>query len=121
MKYERENIHTLKLNFVLNNQGLVLRVNSLGELGGDGVVRSLVLDDQALVTLHALEDGGLLNGPLANVGPLLLLLALGVLHILLGMRRLPAGLPVICELFEERGLEGGGLRNNGSTWRCLGN
>lgn len=96
---------TLELDFVLNNKRVVLVVNRLGEFGGDGVVSSLVLDDQALVTLHALEHGRLLNGPGSNVCPFLVI----GLDILLCVRRLPSVLPVVCELLEEWRLELGGL------------
>ena len=70
-------------------------------MGGD------ILDDQALVTLHTLVDGGLLDGPLADVGPFLgFVLALGVL---LGARLFPALLPIVGELLEEVGLDLGRL------------
>jgi hypothetical protein len=95
---------TLQLNLILNHQGLALGVNLLGKLGRDGVMGSDVLDNEALVTLHALVDGGLLNRPLADVRPFLV--AGGVL---LGVRRLPPLLPVAGELLKERGLELGGL------------
>ena len=67
-------------------------------MGGD------VLDNKALVALHALVDGGLLNRPLADVRPFLVA-RVG----LLGVRRLPPLLPVAGELLKERGLELGGL------------
>jgi hypothetical protein len=67
---------TLKLDFVLNNESLVLVVNGLGELGGDGMVSGLVLDNQSLVTFHAFEHRRLLNGPSTNVCPLLLIVDL---------------------------------------------
>lgn len=70
------------------------------------MVGGLVLDDQALVALDALVDGRLLDGPLADVSPLLILLAL---QVLLGVGRLPPGLPVVGELLKEGGLEGCGL------------
>jgi hypothetical protein len=75
---------TLRLDLVLNNQGLALVVNLLGELGGDGVVGSGVLYDQTLVTIDTLEDGGLLDSPFANVGPIILRLV-----VLLRVGRLP--------------------------------
>jgi hypothetical protein len=89
----------------LYNKGVALVIDGLGELGGDGVVSSLVLDDQSLVALHALQNRGLLNGPCADVCPLLVI----GLDILLRVRRLPSVLPVVCELLEERRLELGGL------------
>lgn len=103
-------IRTLELGLVLNNQSLALVVNLLGELGGDGVVSGLVLDNQALVALHSLVDGGLLDGPLADVRPLLLLLACA-LEVLLCVGRLPSCLPVIGELLKEWTLEVCGLGN----------
>jgi hypothetical protein len=89
----------------LDDEGLALGVDLLRELGRDGVMGSRVLDDQTLVTLHALVDGRLLDSPLANVGPLLLT---GV--VLLRIGRLPPGLPVVGELLEEGSLELGRLR-----------
>jgi hypothetical protein len=64
-----------------------------------------VLDDQALVALDALEHRGLLDGPLADVRPLLF----GGLVVLLGVRLFPSLVPVVGELLEERGLQLGGL------------
>jgi hypothetical protein len=64
--------HTLKFDLVLNDQRLSFGVNCLCKLGRDGMMGSLVLDYQALVALHALEDSWLLNGPVANVRPLIL-------------------------------------------------
>jgi hypothetical protein len=49
-------MHTLKLNLVLYDQGLALVVNLLWEFGGDGVVSSLILYDQTLVSNHAAEN-----------------------------------------------------------------
>jgi hypothetical protein len=74
----------LRLDLVLNNQGLALVVNLLGEFGGDGVVGSGVLYDQTLVTIDPLEDGRLLDSPFANVGPVILRLV-----VLLRVGRLP--------------------------------
>lgn len=93
----------LKLDFILNHERLVLVVNGCVELGGDGVVSSLVLEHKTLITLEALEDGGLLDLPVANVLPLLL----GVL--LLCVRCLPPRIPAVCELFHEGSLQCGGL------------
>lgn len=101
-------IRTLELDLVLDNKSLALVVNLLGELGGDGVVSGLVLDNQALVSLNSLVDGGLLDSPLANVGPLLLLLACAG-KVLLCVGRLPSCLPVIGELLKEWSLEVCGL------------
>lgn len=101
---------TLKLNLVLDNKGLTLVVKLLGELGRDGMMSSRVLDNETLVTFHALELNGLLNGPLANIGPLLFLFrASGVL---LGMGWLPTLLPAIGELLEEVRLDGAGLESH---------
>lgn len=95
---------TLKLDLVLDDQGLALGVNLLGELGGDGVVGSRVLDNETVVTLHPLVDDGLLNCPLANVGPLLIILA-----VLLSSGWFPPLLPVIGELLQEGRLQLGRL------------
>jgi hypothetical protein len=99
---------TLQLHLVLDDEGLALVLDLLGELGGDGVVSGGVLNHQALITLDALEDMGLLYGPLSNVGPLLVLLV-GAGGVLLSGGRLPAGIPAIGELLKEVGLDGGGL------------
>lgn len=69
------------------------------------MVSSLVLDDETLVALNTLQDGRLLDGPGANVRPLLIV----GLDVLLCVRGLPSALPVVCELLKERGLECGGL------------
>jgi len=96
---------TLKLDLILYDKGLALVINLFGELGGDGVMGGCVLDNQTLITIHALEDGRLFDSPFTNIGPFLFP-ALGVL---LGVGRLPSCLPVICELFDEVTLDFGGL------------
>lgn len=95
----------MRLDLVLNHQGLALVVDLLGELGGDGVVSSGVLHDQTLVTIDTLQDSRLLNGPFTNVSPFIL----GLSVILLRVRRLPPSLPVVGELLKEGSLEGSGL------------
>jgi hypothetical protein len=96
---------TLELDLVLNNEGVALVINGLGELGRDGVVGSCILDDQALVAFHTLQHRRLLDRPGANVGPFLIV----SLDILLGVRGLPPALPVVCELLKEWRLKLGGL------------
>ena len=96
---------TLRLDLILNDEGLALVVNLLGELGRDGVVSGRVLDDETLVALHALQDGRLLDGPLAHVGPVFLRRRI----LLLSMRRGPPGGPVLGELLQERRLQRGRL------------
>jgi hypothetical protein len=81
-----------------------LNYKGLGELGGDGVVGSGVLYDQTLVAIDTLEDRGLLDSPFADVGPVILRLV-----VLLCVGGLPARLPVVRKLLQERSLEGGGL------------
>lgn len=98
---------TLKLDLVLNNQGLVLVVNWLRKLGRNSVVSSRILDNKTSVAFHTLEDMWLLDSPLANVCPLLILL--GTLHVLLCMGWLPSLLPIIRELLEEVCLDVGWL------------
>jgi hypothetical protein len=68
-------------------------------------VSSLVLDNETLVALDALQDSGLLDGPGTDVRPLLVV----GLDVLLCVRGLPSALPVVCELLEEGSLECGGL------------
>lgn len=53
-----------------------------------------ILDDETLVALDALEFVRLLDRPLTNVSPFLLL----TLRVFLGMRGLPSRLPIIGEL-----------------------
>ena len=72
---------TLQLDLVLDDESLALVVNCLWEFGGNSVMSSGVLDDETLVTLHSLEDLWFLNGPLADVLPLLL--DISSLHVLL--------------------------------------
>lgn len=76
---------------------------------------SLVLDDETLVALDALQDSGLLDGPVADVGPLLVV----GLDVLLCVRGLPSALPVVCELLEEGRLECGGLAQLLASMPCL--
>jgi hypothetical protein len=52
---------TLKFDLVLNNQVLALGVNRLRELGRDGMMSSLVLDNETFVTLHSLQNHRLLD------------------------------------------------------------
>lgn len=70
------------------------------------MVSSLVLDNETLIALNALQDSGLLDGPVADVRPLLIV----GLDVLLCVRGLPSALPVVCELLKERSLECGGLQ-----------
>lgn len=98
----------MELDLILDHEGLAFVVNLLGEFGGDGVVSSSILDHQALVSLHSLKDVRLLDRPLSNVGPFLVFVR--VLGVLLGVGRLPAGVPAICELLDKVTLDGGGLR-----------
>jgi len=101
---------TLKLDFVLDDESLALVINLLGELGRDGVVSGRVLDNKTLIALHSLVDGRLLDRPLADIGPFLLIFARAG-HVLLGVRWLPSLLPVVGELLEEASLDGGGLKD----------
>lgn len=70
------------------------------------MVGGLVLDDKALVSFDSLEDVRLFDGPLPDISPLLVLLAL---QVLLGVGRLPPRLPVVGELLKERRLKVRGL------------
>jgi hypothetical protein len=99
---------TLELDFILNNEGLSLVVDLLGKLGRDGVMSGGILDDETFVALHTLVDMGLLNSPFTNVSPFLVLV-LGVLHVLLGMRWLPCCIPTVYELLDKVSLNGGRL------------
>jgi hypothetical protein len=97
----------LKLDFVLNNKGVILVVNGFGKLGGDGMMSSLVFDNQSLVALHTLENRRLLNRPCTNVCPLLVV----GLDVLLRVGGAPSGFPVVGKLLEERCLEFCGLQD----------
>jgi len=107
LEYAREQRRTLELDLVLDDQGLALGVDLLGELGRDGVMGSSVLDNKTGITLNSLVDSRLLNSPLADVGPFLI-----ALHVLLGVRGLPPLVPAVGELLEERSLELCGLQCN---------
>lgn len=74
------------------------------------MVGSGVFQHETLVTLDTLEDGGFLNGPLSNVGPVLLGVRVG----LLGVGGGPSLLPVIGELLDEGSLDGGRLEGQSS-------
>ena len=68
---------------------------------------SWVFYDQTLILLNGLEHMGLLNRPLANIGPFF-----GSLRVfLLCVRGFPACFPVICELLEEICFDIGRLRD----------
>ena len=97
---------TLKFDFVLDNQVLALGINWLGELRRDGVVSSLVLDNETFVAFHALQNHRLLDRPGADILPLLLR---RLVRLLFGVRCFPPRVPVICELLEEGCFEVGGL------------
>jgi hypothetical protein len=85
----------LKLDFILDNQGFALCIDGLWELGRDGMMSSLVFDNETFVTFHTIEDTGFFNSPVANIGPLFLG---ALLLFLFGMRRFPPCVPVIGEL-----------------------
>lgn len=104
---------TLELDFILDDKGLALVIDLLGELGRDGMVSSRVLDNKTLLALHTLIFSRLLNCPLANVGPFLLFTLLRASCVLLGGGGLPTLLPALGELFKERGLKCGGLKGGG--------
>jgi hypothetical protein len=95
----------LELDLVLNNEGLSLVVNFLGELGRDGMMSCGVLDDKTLVAFHALVDMRLLDSPFSNICPFLIFLA-GALGVLLGMGWLPSRLPIVGELLDKVTLDG---------------
>ena len=96
---------TLKLDFILHNQGFAFIVDLLWEFGRDGMVGSSVLDNETLITLHPLEDDWLLDGPFSNICPLLILL-LSTFGVLLGVGRLPSGLPITGKLLYKVTLDG---------------
>ena len=94
----------LVLDLVLNDERLVVELDRLSEGSGDGMVGSLVLGDESLVTLdRGLE--GILYLPLANIAE-----GLCADWSLLGrFRHSPSFTPVVGELFEEGSLDGRGL------------
>lgn len=91
------NVLTLKLDLILNDKVLALRVDGLLEYARDGMMRGRILRDQTLVTVDALEHFRLLVGPLADILPFLFF----TLGVLLRVGDLPPALPVVCKLFEE--------------------
>lgn len=96
---------TLRLDLILNNQGLALVINLLREFRRDSMVGGRVLYNETLVSVDTLEDSGFLNGPFTDVGPVLF--RLGVILLRMGWR--PPRFPIIGELLEERSFEGGRL------------
>ena len=110
MGVRARSILTLKFDLILDNEGLSLVVDLLGEFGRNSMMSCGVLDNKPLVTFHALEDMGFFYSPFSNVCPFLILVrALGVL---LGVRWLPSCLPTICELLDEIGFNGGRLESS---------
>jgi hypothetical protein len=106
----------LELNLVLDNESLALVLNWFWELGRNSMMGRGILNHKTLITLHSLVYIWLLYSPLANICPLLIIIrALGVL---LGMRRLPSLLPVICELLNEVCLESGRLQKSQNKFPC---
>jgi hypothetical protein len=71
------------------------------------MVSSCILNYQALITFHSLEDMWLLDSPLSNVCPFLVLI--GAFGVLLSVRWLPAAFPVLAKLLNEVTLDGGRL------------
>lgn len=63
----------MKLDLILNNEGLPLVINLLWELGRDGMMSCGILDDKTLIAVHALEDMRLLYSPFSNICPFLIL------------------------------------------------
>lgn len=96
---------TLRLDLVLDYQGLPLVVNLLGKLGGNGMMSSGTLRDKTLVARNARQNSRFFNSPFANVSPVLV--RLGVL--LLSVRRSPSRLPIIGELLKKRSVDCEGL------------
>lgn len=106
----------MKLDLVLDNECLSLVLNLLGELGRDGMMSCGILDNKTFVALHALVYMRLLYSPLSNVCPFLIFVR--TLCVLLGVRRLPSCLPIVCELLEEVRLELGRLRRKKLARQC---
>jgi hypothetical protein len=96
----------LRLDLILDNKSLALVIDLLRELGRDGVVGRDILNNQTLVSVNTLVDGRFLNGPFADISPILL--RLGVF--LLGVRRSPPRFPVVRELFQEGSFKAGRLK-----------
>jgi hypothetical protein len=92
---------TLRLDLILNHQRLALVINLLGKLGGDGVVSGGILHNETLVALDSLENGGLFDGPVPDIGPVILRRRV----LLFGVGRDPSGIPAFGELFEERSFQ----------------
>ena len=85
---------TLRLDLILNHQRLALVINFLGELGGDGVVSGRILHNETLVALDSLENGGLFDGPITDISPVILRLRV----LFFGVGRDPSGIPAFGEL-----------------------
>ena len=100
----------MKFDLILDNEGLPLVVDLLGEFGRNSMMSCGILDDKSLVTFHAFENMGLFYSPFSNVCPFFILVrALGVL---LGVGWFPSCIPTICELLDEIGFNGGRLESS---------
>ena len=97
----------MKFDLILNDKGLALVINLLGEFRRNGMMGSCVLYDQTLIALHSLVHVWFFDGPFTDVCPFLVLVR--TLGILLGVRWLPSCLPIICELFDKVTLDLGRL------------
>ncbi len=106
----------MKLDLILDNEGLALVLNLLWELGRDGVVSGCILNNETFITFHSLEDSWLLDSPFSNVCPFLILVR--ALCVLLGVRWLPSSLPVVCELLDEVAFDGCRLEVERAVFNC---
>lgn len=95
----------LVLDLVLNDERLFAEVDGVLERCRDGVVGSLGLGNQALVTLNQRLEG-ILDLPLTDIAEGLA----ADRSLLCGFGGCPPLGPVLGELLEERSLDGGGLQ-----------
>jgi hypothetical protein len=94
----------LVFDFILNDKVLVLEVNGVREGGGDSVMGRLGLCNQTLVAFND-DCVWVFNLPLPYVAK-----SLAANRCLFGsFGGCPAVSPVVCELFDERSLDGCGL------------
>lgn len=69
---------------------------------------SWILHNETLVTNHSWKYCWLFNCPFSNISPILF----GFRVFFLGMGWRPSGLPIVRELFKERGFEGSRLQES---------
>ena len=63
----------MKLDLVLHDKVLALRIDSFCEFARHGMVSSCVFSDKTLVAIYSLVDSGFLDLPVADILPFFLI------------------------------------------------